>query len=466
MLTLAHQVLRTKSQKCIPIICGYKHYSSNGRFNKELGGDTVRIGCASGFWGDTATSARQLVQKGQINYLVFDYLSEITMSLLTAAKKKDSKFGYAPDFVHFAVGPLLKDIKNSGIKVISNAGGVNPHSCANALEEIAKKNGINLNVAVITGDDLMSKTDELSKENITDMNDSLALPKSLTSMNAYFGAFPIARALDKGADVVITGRCVDSALALGPLVHEYKWNPADLDKLAMGSLAGHLIECGAQSTGGIFTDWQQVEDWHNIGFPIVECSQDGPFVLLKPDKTGGLVSRGTASEQLVYEIGDPQNYILPDVVCDFSQVKIQEIKGSENEAVLVQGAIGKRAPDSYKVCATYMDGYKATAVCCLGGKNSAEKGRKTANAILNRVRNIFKSLKLEDFRRTHVQILGNEDTYGEHANSSLNLREGVVWMSVHHNQKMALEIFSREIAAAGTGMAPGLTAIVGGRPKV
>ncbi|XP_070553528.1 uncharacterized protein [Ptychodera flava] len=249
---------------------------------RQSGGATdekaVRIGCASGFWGDTACAAPQLVHKGDIDYLVFDYLSEITMSLLTAAKQKVPKFGYTPDFVSVVMAPLMKDIKQKGIKVISNAGGVNPHGCAAALQEVAKKHNVDLKVAVVTGDDLMPMREELASQGITEMKSGLPFPKAMHSMNAYLGAGPIARALSIGADVVVTGRCVDSAVVLGPLLHEFGWSTSDYDRLAAGSLAGHLVECGAQATGGIFTDWHMVPGWDNIGFPIVECSSDGSFI--------------------------------------------------------------------------------------------------------------------------------------------------------------------------------------------
>ncbi|XP_047442375.1 uncharacterized protein lratb.1 isoform X2 [Mugil cephalus] len=298
-----------------------------------------------------------------------------------------------------------------------------------------------------------------------DDGSSRPLPASLHSMNAYLGAEPIRRCLDLGADIVVTGRCVDSAVALGPLMHSFGWKRNDYDLLAAGSLAGHLIECGAQSTGGIFTDWHKVPDWDNMGFPVVECSSDGSFVLSKPPKTGGLVSFGTVAEQLVYEIGDPRRYLLPDVICDFSRVVIQEVPGVEGGAVRVTGAKGFAPSHDYKVCATYMDGFRATAVCPVGGPRASDKARRTADSIIKRTRRMFKQLGLDDFNSVNVQVLGAEDTYGANARSK-GSREAVIWMAVHHKQKKALELFAREVAPAGTGMAPGLTGIVGGRPRV
>ena len=438
------------------------------KYKDAFVGETIRIGCASGFWGDTAVAAPQLVQDGKIDFLMFDYLSEITMSLLTAAKKKFPDLGYAPDFVNVAVGPLLKNIKQKGIRVLSNAGGVNPIACANALKKQCEKAGVDMNIAVITGDDLMHHLKGLA---MGEMGPDLAAEigpkaKSVTSMNVYLGAWPISRALDLGADIVITGRCVDSALALAPLLHTFKWSPSDYDALAAGSLAGHLIECGAQATGGIYSGWEMVPDWHNIGFPVVECAANGTFMVTKPPKTGGLVTKGTVSEQLVYEIGDPKNYFLPDVTCDFTQVKLQSIlDDSDTNAVLVKNVKGQPPTSTLKVSGTYLDGFRATAVCPVVGPHAAQKAGRVAESILKRCRKMFSVLGFDDFTKTNVEFLGTEHSYGPHAIHT-NTREAVLWLAVQHSRKEALEIFAREIAPAGTGMAPGLTHLVGGRPKV
>ncbi|XP_038611179.1 uncharacterized protein LOC119935772 isoform X1 [Tachyglossus aculeatus] len=410
----------------------------------------------------------QLLYGGKLDFLVFDYLSEITMSLLTAAKNKSPDMGYTPDFVLTAMAPYIKDIHRKGVRVVSNAGGTNPLACAAALHKVAKKADVDLKIAVITGDDLMDEKDALKGSTVTDMESGRQFPDTVSSMNAYLGARPISRALDLGADIVLTGRCVDSAIVLGPLVHSFGWNRNDFDLLAAGSLAGHLIECGAQSTGGIFTDWHTIPDWHNIGFPIVECFPDGQFILSKPPDTGGLVSVGTVAEQLVYEIGNPQLYLLPDVTCDFSQVSITEIPGIEGGAVQVRGAKGSFPSSFYKVNASYLDGFRATAVCPIGGPKAVEKGRRIAESILKRTRLIFEEFDLDDYSAVNLQVLGSEDTYGPHAKATQDggPREAVLWLAVHHKQKKAVEIFSREIAPAGTGMAPGLTGVVGGRPTV
>ncbi|XP_060073298.1 uncharacterized protein LOC132553104 [Ylistrum balloti] len=444
-----------------PVISYYVPF--NRRYCKGLNGSTVRIGCSSGFWGDTAVSAPQLIYGGKIDYLVSDYLSEITMSLMTAAKTKNPEMGYAPDFVLASTAPYVKEIKKRGIRVISNAGGTNPEACAVALRDICQKASVDLNIAVVTGDNLMPKCSEINEQGYKEMFSGCKFPSTVNSMNAYLGAGPIARALDLGADIVITGRCTDSALVLAPLLHKFQWKMDEFDKLAAGSLAGHLIECGAQVTGGIFTDWHKVENWDNIGFPIVECDADGGIIVTKPAGTGGLVSTATVSEQLLYEIADPAHYFLPDVVCDFTGVNLTDL--GENK-VLVEGAKGRPPTSDYKVCATYLDGYRCTAVAGVGGPNSKAKAEKTAEAIIKRCKKIFAQMKLDDFTNVEMEVLGSEQMYGPNSRIPQGSRESVMWLAVHHQQKKALQMFAREIAPAGTGMAPGLTGIVGGRPSV
>jgi hypothetical protein len=414
----------------------------------------VRIGCGSGFWGDTPTAVAQLVNQGKLDFLVLDYLSEVTMSLLVAAQSKNPDLGWCPDFVQ-SVGPLLAQIKKQGLKVVTNAGGVNPTACMKMMLSVAEKSGTSIKIALVTGDDLLHAKDKITQ-------DQCPNPSTITSANAYLGAGPITRALDLGADIVITGRCTDSALALGPLVHKFKWSWDNYNLMASGSLAGHLIECGAQSTGGIFTDWEKVPGWANNGFPIAVCEPNGNFLLTKPEGTGGLINHGTVAEQLLYEIGDPERYILPDAVCNFSRVELTEQKNG----VFVTGAKGAKPTPYYKVGGTFQDGWKCTSVCPVIGPKAREKARKTADALLTRSRAIFKHLKLPDFTRVYTQVLGTEEAYGESARKeNLESRDAVMWLAVQHVEKKALEIFAREIASAGTGMAPGLTAVIGGRPK-
>ena len=431
---------------------------------------TIRIGCASAFWGDTNTAAAQLVQKGNINYLVFDYLAEITMSILAAKRMRDANDGYATDFVEHVMAPLLPELKSRGIKVIANAGGVNPLACKAALEAVCAKAGVAMTIGVVLGDDLLPRKKEFAaaveQDDFTAPDaEGKAMPGTFVSMNAYLGAIPVARALSAGADIVITGRCVDSAVTLGPLMHEFGWGETDYDLLAAGSVAGHIIECGAQCTGGNFTDWELVKDGYaDMGFPIVECSADGSFVVTKPEGTGGLVSVHTVLEQMLYEIGDPRAYLLPDVACDFTPVQLEQIG---KDQVRVTGSRGTAPTPYYKVSATYPAGMRCCAIFMIGGIDAAKKGRASATAIVEKVRRQLLDLKLGDFTGIDIHCLGAEESYGPHARpAAAATREVLVKLVAQHPNPKALKIFGREIAQAATGMAPGFTGYFSaGRPE-
>ena len=301
---------------------------------------SITIGGASGFWGDAALATPQLLATGKLDYIVYDYLAEITMSIMARARSADDSKGYATDFITAVLARNLENIASQGVKVIANAGGVNPNACAEAARALIAERGLNLKVAIVLGDDLMPRREAFAASGIREMfsGDGFPDPERIASINAYLGAFPIARALDMGADIVITGRCVDSAVTLGACIHAFGWARDEYDRLAQASLAGHLLECGTQVTGGNFTDWESVVDsLPEAGYPIGEISDNGDVVITKPERTGGIVNVGTVAEQMLYEIGDPQAYLLPDVACDFSQVTLTQ---AGEDRVLVQGARG------------------------------------------------------------------------------------------------------------------------------
>jgi Acyclic terpene utilisation family protein AtuA len=418
---------------------------------------TVRVGCHSGFWGDTETAAVQLVRHGNVDYLVSDYLAEVTMSIMAAQKLRNPQAGYATDFVTAVMAPLAREIAEKKIKVVTNAGGVNPQACREAVLKACEAAGVTLKVAVVTGDDILPRVAEFRAAGVREMDADTELPAKIVSMNAYLGGFPIARALDEGADVVITGRCVDSAVTLGALIHAFGWGMDDHDRLAAGTLCGHIIECGAQCNGGNFTDWRLVPDYDNMGFPVAEVEADGAFVLGKPDGTGGLITTATVAEQMLYEIGDPRAYIVPDVVCDFTGATYEQVG---RDRVRVAGAKGRPATDTYKVSTTWPDGFKFSSIFMLGGREAAAKGRHSAEAIIKKTRRLFAERGLPDYREVSIEVIGSEATYGPHSRAA-DAREVVVKIAAKHDQKEALSLLGREIAPMATGGVVGMAGSFG-----
>ena len=412
----------------------------------------IRIGGASAFLIDSALAVPQLLSGGRLNYLIFDYLAEGSMGLLGRMQAADPKGGFGTDFLTVHVGPHLKQIARQGVKVIANAGGLNPQGLVAATEAMIQAAGLSLRVACVDGDDVRGLVDELRAAGCRDMFTGAPLPhQKIISANAYLGAFPIAAALARGADIVITGRVVDSALALGPLIHEFGWEASDYDRLAAGTLAGHLLECGAQVTGGTFTDWREVPAWENIGFPIGECHADGTLVITKPEGTGGLVSVGTVAEQLLYEVSDPSDYIVTDVRCDFSAVTLEEVGP---DRVRVSGARGRAPTDTYKVCLTYDDGWRAIAYQPLIGEEAAAKCERQAAALFARARVLLGARDLRDFTATACIVIGDERSFGAHACPGGG-RELICKLVADHPDKLGAELFAREQWTAISGMSVG-----------
>lgn len=422
----------------------------------------IRIGGASGYWGESAMATPQLLGAG-VDYLVYDYLAEITMSIMARAHAKDPAAGYAGDFISAVLKPYARDIAAQGVKLIANAGGVNPASCGEAARALIKEQGLDLKVAVITGDNLMGELDAIAARAPTEMFTGAAFPDKgkIASINAYLGAFPIARALAEGADIVITGRCVDSAVTLGACIHEFGWSASDHDLLASGSLAGHLLECGPQATGGNYTDWEDAGDIANIGYPIGAVSADGSFSVTKPEGTGGCVTVGTVSEQMLYEIGDPQAYMLPDVVCDFSQVEILQ---SGPDIVRVSPARGYPAPDHYKTCLTYAEGFRGGTYVSFYGIDAARKAQKFCDNVFVRANTILRGHNLGDYSETSVELIGAESQFGDFS-TIRGPREVVAKIAAKHSEAAAIGILLRELAGLGLATPPGLSGFSGARAK-
>ncbi len=424
----------------------------------------IRIGGATGYWGEADLALPQFLAEGDLDFIVFDYLAEITMSIMARAKAADPEKGYATDFVSAIVAPHLQAIADSGVKLISNAGGVHPEACGRAIGKLIEDAGLSLKVAVITGDDLMSKLDQVLASEPAEMFTGEPTPprEAIASANAYLGAFPIAEALNQGADIVVTGRCVDSAVTLGACIHRFGWQRDDLDLLASGSLAGHLIECGPQATGGNYTDWHEVADTlHEVGYPIAEIAADGTIVVTKPRGTGGCVTIGTVGEQLLYEIGDPAAYHLPDVICDFTQVSLKQI---DADRVAVTGARGRGVPAQYKTSMTWADGWRAGMIGFYVGARAADKARIFADEAIQRARRKLSNMGAPDYVDVCVEVVGDESHWGEAARY-VRSREVAVKVACRHADRRATDLLMRELSGVALGAPAGFCSFAGTRPK-
>ncbi|MFA3918665.1 acyclic terpene utilization AtuA family protein [Ruegeria hyattellae] len=415
----------------------------------------LRIGGACGFWGEAPHATAQLLAGG-VDVLVYDYLAEITMSLLARAKARDPEAGYAPDFIKDAVTPNLTEIARSGVKLLSNAGGMNPSACAAALRAAIDAADVPLSVAVVEGDDLLPRARDYAQA--TEMFSGVAMPAPdrLASMNAYLGALPVVAALKSGADIVITGRCADSALTLAACIWRFDWAPDSYHLLATGSLVGHLLECGPQATGGNFTDWEAAGDLALIGYPIAEVAADGSILLSKPHGTSGTVTRASVAEQMLYEIGDPRTYLLPDVICDFSEVVLEQ---AGPDCVSITGARGRKPTGQLKVCATYQDGYRGGMVFQMIGREAKRKARTFAQAGLDRAQARLRDMGAPDFTEVALEAFGGHPGSGDY-------QEVAFKAAVRHPDARAVDLFLKELTGTALATPPGLHFFTGaGRPK-
>jgi Acyclic terpene utilisation family protein AtuA len=419
----------------------------------------IRIANGQGFWGDWLEAPVRLVEQGPIDYLALDYLAEITMSILQKQKQADPDLGYARDFPPL-VARIARHIRERGVKIIANAGGVNPVACAREVVRLAP----GLKVAVVLGDDVYPRLDEFLAKGyeMRDMDTGeplSAIRGRIQSANAYIGAFPLAEALATGAHVVIAGRSTDTALTLAPMIHRYGWGPEDYDKLAAGTIAGHIIECGAQCTGGnCQVDWQTIPDMAGIGYPIVEAEPDGTFAVTKHPAAGGRVNVHTVKEQLLYELGDPKNYITPDCVADFTSIRLADAGPGR---VRVSGIRGGKRPPSLKLSISYANGWKATGTLVYSWPQALEKARAADRIVRERLHNLGLS-----FEEIYTEFFGVNACHGPAAPPNPDPPEVQVRIGVRGQDKKAVDRFTRELIPLVLNGPPGATGFGEGRPPV
>lgn len=429
-------------------------------------GAPVRIANGSAFWGDSQEAPLELLRGGPLDYLTLDYLAEITMSILQKLKARDPRAGYAHDFVG-VIKRGAREIVERGVKVVTNAGGMNPVGCRDAVAAVLQAAGYGgrMKIGVVTGDDIMPQLDEMLERGIPFTNMDSGEPLSairsrVQSANVYFGAFPIADALCRGAGIVITGRCNDAALALGPMIREFGWKADDWDRISAGTIAGHVIECGAQCTGGnCQADWEAIPDFAGIGYPIIEAEADGTFVITKHAGTGGRVNVASVAEQLLYEIGDPKSYITPDGIADFTTIRLEQ-QGPDQ--VRFSGIKGRAATDSYKVSISYSAGFKAVATLAYSWPGAYKKARAADQILRQRFDRL--GLKLDGVRS---EFIGVNACHGEMSGEPANdIAEVVLRIGARSTEKATVERFLKEIVPIALNGPPSVTGLNAGRSKV
>ena len=427
--------------------------------------DEVLVANGQGFWGDSILGPVRLVNEGPLDYLTLDYLAEVTLSIMQKLRSRDPSKGFATDFVRL-IDRILPAILDKDVKVIANAGGVNPHACKDALLETCARHGKSgVRIAVVEGDDILHRLDDLIEAGAELRNMDTDAPLStvrdrVTSANVYLGAFPIAEALGQGAQIVLTGRGTDPGLVLGPLIHEFGWGEGDFDRLASGTVAGHIIECGAQCTGGNYTDWRSVPNLAHIGYPIVAARADGTFAVTKHDGTGGLVTEDTVRHQLVYEMGDPANYLTPDCIAEFTSIRLRP---AGQDRVEVHGVRGRAPTDTYKVSISYHDGWKSTGQLTVSGPDALEKARLCARVVWDRL--AFDGFEYPPEERMEEYVGAGVCHAGIAGGTSDEPPEVVLRMGVKGPDRARVDRFGTELVPLVTSGPPGVTGFAGGRPK-
>jgi len=427
---------------------------------------TVRVAAGQGFWGDWLEAPVRQVRGGSIDYLMMDYLAEVTMSIMQKQRGRDPRAGYARDFIPL-MERILPEVVEKGVRVVTNAGGVNPRGCAEAVVEAARRLGLagKVRVGLVSGDDILERLDDLMARGhrLADLDTGRSLSTvrdRVLSANAYLGLAPVVAALDQGANVIVTGRVTDTGLTLGPLVHEFGWPLDDWDRLAAGTIAGHIIECGAQSSGGnLLKDWRKVRGLENPGFPIAEVAADGSFVITKHPGSGGVVNVAGVTEQLVYEMGDPRNYITPDCVADFTSIQLRQ---AGRDRVAVTGIRGGPRTDRLKVSIAYFYGYKAVGTLVYAWPDAYEKARRADRILRGRLKDL--GLAFEEILTEYV---GVDATHGRLAGPpTADLAEVQLRVGVRARERAPVERFTREIAPLILTGPPSVTGFAGGRPQV
>jgi hypothetical protein len=426
--------------------------------------ESVLIGNGQAFWGDSVLGPVGLVEGGPLHYLTLDYLAEVTMSIMQKLRSRNPSAGYATDFVSL-LARILPVCRDRGIKIVANAGGVNPEACREATIEVVRSLGLHgLRIGIVRGDDILDRIGQLVAHGEAfdhlDTGDHLdsVLPRIL-SANVYIGARPIADALDQGADIVITGRAADPSLTVGPLLHEFGWNDDDVDYIAAGTVAGHIIECGAQCTGGNHTYWREIPDLAAIGYPIVDFTSNGDFAVTKHPGTGGRVDISTVTEQLAYELGDPESYISPDVVADFTSIQLHQ---DGQDRVSVSGVRGRPPTDTYKVSLAYRDGYKVVGQLTIAGPDAVEKADLCASILLDRL--AIDGIRL-DPADCCFEKLGTNVCHEGIAAAPNDPAELVLRIAARSSDPNTLDRLAAEIAPLVASGPPGLTGFASGRPK-